>query len=105
MVDFMNGIECKTLSDNSRHNRSRMIPGTICGCFHCQTIFLAEEVSRWIDDELTALCPRCGVDAVLPGVTDLTTLRDLHDYAYSQSPRPSGAEWNAISSTPQRASG
>jgi hypothetical protein len=105
MVDFMNDIESKTHSDNSRHNRSRMAPGTNCGCFYCQTIFLAEEVSRWVDDELTALCPRCGVDAVLPGVTDRTTLRDVHDCAYGRSPRPSAAEWNAISSTPRRASG
>jgi hypothetical protein len=105
MVDFMNDIESKTLSDTSRHNRNRMAPGTNCGCFYCQTIFPAEAVSKWVDDELTALCPSCGVDAVLPGVTDRTTLRDLHDYAFGRSLRPSAAEWDAISSTPRRASG
>ena len=45
-----------------------------CGCFHCLEVFEATEVIDWIDDGETPLCPRCGVDAVMIGVTDLMEL-------------------------------
>jgi hypothetical protein len=37
----------------------------LCGCFYCLDIFVPDEVAEWIDEESTALCPRCGVDAVI----------------------------------------
>ena len=37
-----------------------------CGCFHCLGLFPAERVIAWTDDGGTALCPRCGMDAVVP---------------------------------------
>jgi NAD-dependent SIR2 family protein deacetylase len=45
-----------------------------CGCFHCLNVFEATEVVDWIDDGETPLCPRCGVDAVMLGVTDIMEL-------------------------------
>ncbi len=30
-----------------------------CGCIHCLKIFAAKKISDWIDDEQTALCPKC----------------------------------------------
>jgi NAD-dependent SIR2 family protein deacetylase len=45
-----------------------------CGCFHCLQIFEAVDVVDWIDDGETPLCPRCGVDSVMLGVTDLMEL-------------------------------
>jgi hypothetical protein len=48
----------------------------LCGCFYCMKTFLADEIIDWVDwpegaeDQLeegvTALCPRCGIDSVLP---------------------------------------
>ena len=50
---------------------------TVCGCCSCQQIFPSEEISAWtgldmdnMDDPAavnaqTALCPRCGVEAVI----------------------------------------
>jgi NAD-dependent SIR2 family protein deacetylase len=49
-----------------------------CGCFHCLQVFEATEVIDWIDDGETPLCPRCGVDAVMIGVTDLMELLTMH---------------------------
>lgn len=49
-----------------------------CGCFHCLQVYEATEVIDWIDDGETPLCPRCGVDAVMLGVTDLMELLALH---------------------------
>ena len=39
-----------------------------CGCFYCLAIFEPQEIEGWIEDEGgdTALCPRCGIDSVLP---------------------------------------
>ena len=36
-----------------------------CGCFYCRSIFPSAEVAEWCDDDQTALCPRCGIDAVI----------------------------------------
>ena len=41
-----------------------------CGCFHCGSQFKAEEITEWMheeDGEESALCPYCGVDAVVYG--------------------------------------
>jgi len=39
---------------------------TECGCFYCQATFRGRDIEEWIDEPQTALCPRCGIDAVLP---------------------------------------
>jgi hypothetical protein len=36
-----------------------------CGCFFCFRTFPASEIKTWIDKEQTALCPLCGIDAVI----------------------------------------
>ncbi|AWN45011.1 cytoplasmic protein [Methylobacterium terrae] len=36
-----------------------------CGCFYCLEVFSSNEITHWIADEGTALCPRCGIDAVI----------------------------------------
>jgi hypothetical protein len=50
--------------DSSRH-RAAVRASTLCGCFHCGETFPPAEVEDWTDDDQTALCPRCGVAAVL----------------------------------------
>lgn len=43
----------------------------VCGCFSCLEIFNPQEIKEWIIDENdcdergTAICPKCGVDAVI----------------------------------------
>ena len=49
-----------------------------CGCFQCLNVFPAAEVIDWIDDGVTPLCPCCGSDALVDGVTDLMELWQLH---------------------------
>jgi hypothetical protein len=51
------------------------------GCFHCGSIFSPTEITEWIAEPpaahsgnvtpegVTALCPQCGMDAVLPSAT------------------------------------
>ncbi len=39
---------------------------TRCGCFYCLSIFDPQKITDWIEDNKgTAICPYCGVDAVI----------------------------------------
>ena len=41
----------------------------ICGCFYCLNIFSPSEINEWWDEKSgskTAVCPKCGIDAVIP---------------------------------------
>ena len=60
----------------SIRHRERIERSTLCGCFHCLATFPPAEITDWVDgpegdDDLqqgvTALCARCGIDSVLPG--------------------------------------
>ena len=61
-----------------------------CGCFHCLQVYEATEVIDWIDDGETPLCPRCGVDAVMLGVTDLMELLTMHRTRFGRPHGPNG---------------
>ncbi len=55
------------------HNRRFLTGETRCGCSYCQQTYAADEITDWTDDGQTAICPRCGVDAVLSAHTDPLT--------------------------------
>lgn len=60
----------------SSRNRDLLSRSEQAGCFYCQSLFDPAEITDWVDgpqlvtgdtaDGVTALCPRCGIDAVLP---------------------------------------
>jgi hypothetical protein len=50
----------------SMHNRAAVEAATVCGCYSCLALFSPKEVQEWTDWGKTALCPKCGIDAVLP---------------------------------------
>jgi len=41
-------------------------------CFYCLRFFNIEEIEDWIDNEQTALCPKCGIDSVIPETDNVT---------------------------------
>ena len=51
----------------------------MCGCFCCQEIFPASEVTRFLDETpgRTALCPHCGIDAVLGDASRVEVSEDF----------------------------
>lgn len=66
------------------YNRAEVLAAKKCGCYFCQKTFDSSAVVRWTDqDDATALCPLCGIDAVLPGVTDLACLTETHRYWFT----------------------
>ena len=67
----------------SIHNRA-LLTGR-CGCFQCLSTFMAERVTEWVDED-TALCPVCGIDAVLSSASDSIspeTLEQMHTRWFS----------------------
>jgi hypothetical protein len=54
----------------SRFNRADLEKDKVCGCYFCKEIYPPPEISEWCceyarGDEVTALCPRCGIDSVI----------------------------------------
>lgn len=49
----------------SIHNRQQIAQSEVCGCFHCLAVFAPSEIEEWVDNDDTALCPKCGIDSVL----------------------------------------
>ena len=48
------------------HNKELISTSKKCYCFHCMRKFDSIEVKKYIDNWQTALCPRCGIDVVIP---------------------------------------
>ena len=47
-----------------RH-RAELEGSSTCGCFYCFEIFPPTQITEWVDADQTALCPKCGIDAVI----------------------------------------
>ena len=50
---------------SSQHRKQIQHAGK-AGCFYCLAFFDPAGITEWIEEETTALCPKCGIDAVLP---------------------------------------
>ncbi|MBE7183427.1 MAG: cytoplasmic protein [Methylobacterium mesophilicum] len=57
---------------HSADHRAEIMASTRCRCFQCLESFGPEKIVKWVDDDRTALCPYCGVDAVLGDASGLT---------------------------------
>jgi hypothetical protein len=62
-------IPIDTLESAHRHSskhQAEIEQSEICACFSCCKSFSASDIDEWLDDEDgTALCPNCGIDAVI----------------------------------------
>lgn len=50
---------------HSVNNKVALLKDKRCGCFFCLKIFSPAEITDWIDDDKTGLCPNCSIDAVI----------------------------------------
>lgn len=50
---------------HSIHHRAEIEASDKVGCFCCRKVFSWKDVTEWVDDGETAMCPYCGIDAVL----------------------------------------
>jgi hypothetical protein len=70
-----NPADLEGIHKHSSRHRDRVERSAQCGCFYCLATFTPAKITDWVDlpegeeDEerrVTALCPSCGIDAVLP---------------------------------------
>lgn len=50
-------------------NREQLAQSDLCGCFFCLRIYQPDLITDWAyetNGETTAICPFCGIDAVIP---------------------------------------
>lgn len=95
----------------SRH-RETVLSSSACGCFYCLGTFAPAAITEWIDrrnrsgvesaEGNTALCPECGIDAVIGDRSGLPLtpmfLAALHDRWFSfAAPAPTAADRSAAS--------
>ena len=59
----------RTAHAHSSKHRAEVVGSALCGCFHCCETFPPSEIDEWVDEVdgvgQTALCPKCGIDAVI----------------------------------------
>lgn len=53
-------------ADQSYDNRVMVSRSYQCGCYFCLSVFPAESIVEWTDGDVTAMCPHCDIDSVLP---------------------------------------
>lgn len=72
----------------SRNHKDLLKQSTESGCYYCCNFFPSSDVKEWCDDGETALCPKCGVDSVIPSVENeltLSTLKAMSKYWFDVS--------------------
>jgi len=57
-----------------------------CACFYCFERFSPAEITTWVDHNVTAICPHCGMDAVIGSASGFpltkAALRKMHERTY-----------------------
>jgi len=62
----MSPEELKAEHRRSSYHRAELVSDSGAACFHCLDAYPSTRIERWTDGGNTALCPSCGIDAVLP---------------------------------------
>ena len=47
------------------YHREALLASEFAACIHCFAIYPPADITLWTDHEQSAVCPHCGVDAVV----------------------------------------
>lgn len=78
-------------SDNAIFNKPTLLKSKIASCYCCLETFPVTEITEYVDmDDDTALCPMCGIDAVLGDATnlpicDIEYLKAINRFAFCRA--------------------
>lgn len=77
--------------DHSSNHRAEIEASELCACFYCCRFFRPQDIKEWIDRRDpggTAVCPYCGIDAVLGSASGLPMgsqfLEEMHDHWFKR---------------------
>ncbi len=83
----LNEADLRSMHRFTVRHRDMLATSEWAGCFYCQRMFPPNEIEMWIDgrqpetgdtdDGVTALCPYCGIDAVLPSAAPIPLTADV----------------------------
>ncbi len=59
-------IQYPELHATTFKHKELLAEDTYAGCGECTEVVLVSDIAKWCDDAQTALCPKCGVDALVP---------------------------------------
>jgi len=68
---------------SSSMHKNEIMQSELCGCFCCEQTFKPTEIEEWVNDNTTAICPKCGVDSVLSAkfpVNDSCFLSEMNHF-------------------------
>ncbi|MEI6221952.1 MAG: cytoplasmic protein [bacterium] len=78
-MQLLNDTILEAVHKMSSWHKAMLMEAKIYGCFYCLTITTLEQnpIKDWCDEGQTALCPRCGIDAIIPQHTTYLLTPDL----------------------------
>jgi uncharacterized protein CbrC (UPF0167 family) len=65
MIEEKVNLKLEAIHKKCTNNKIIIKNEAECGCFYCQKLFFGYEITEYIVEEKTALCPHCCADAVL----------------------------------------
>jgi len=82
---MFNRADLESVHRYCTRNRALLARSERAGCFYCEAVFAPAEITDWIpesasddlDTGVTALCPRCGIDSVLPAAAPIVISAEL----------------------------
>jgi len=72
-------MKLENVTKASTNNIDALDDYDFCGCYFCIRVFSSDEVAEFTDQGTTALCPHCGVDAIIPGTVNKIFLEKAHE--------------------------
>jgi hypothetical protein len=73
-------------------NREEIVKSAMCGCFYCLAIFPPSDVTHWIDESQTAMCPKCDIDSVIGSesgfLIDARLLKQMESHWFGTNQKP-----------------
>jgi len=70
----MKNEQVNQIAKASYNNHAALAAADRCGCYFCQKIFPTTEVTQWVDQQRTGICPYCGMDTLLTNTQDIKPL-------------------------------
>jgi len=82
-------VSCDAANVHASGHRAELSSSVQLGCFYCMRMFAFTDIARWTDGNQTALCPKCGMSAVLGDASgfpiDDRFLRRMHQHWFTMN--------------------